>query len=269
MDAGVDHAALGLEFFQRHLLALVRLGLFKGEGGRGLLHRLVIGPDEVLEVAAEDGADGVHALVVILLALFADARGLAVAHVVLEARPEFARVDVLLAQVVFAGSNRMQFAHDVEHGVHGLGRCIRPEILRSVLNDVAGRMDPGEPLLADDDGRVGLVVLQLDVVPRLVLLDEAVLEKQGVHLGGHHDEPDVGDLLDEQPGLAVLVGLLAEVAGHPLLEAFGFADVQQGALRIIVLIHPRAVRKALEDALDVRRGFHCAALEGESYLRRR
>ena len=247
----------------------MRFGLFEGEGGRGVLHRLVVSPDEVLEVAAEDGADGVHALVVILLVLLADARGLAVAHVVLEARPEFARVDVLLAQVVFAGPNRVQFAHDVEHGVHGLGRCIRPEIFRSVLDDVAGRMDPGEPLLADDDGRVGLVVLQLDVVPRLVLLDEAVLEKQGVHLGGHHDEPDVGDLLDEQPGLAVLVGLLAEVAGHALLEAFGLSDVEQGALCIIVLVDPRAVRKALEDALDVRRGFHCAALEGESYLRRR
>ena len=137
------------------------------------------------------------------------------------------------------------------------------------MDDVAGRMDAGKPLLADDDGRVGLVVLELDVVSRLVLFDEAVLEEQGVHLGGHHDEPDVGNLLDEQPGLAVLVGLLAEVAGHSLLEAFGLADVEQCALRIIVLIHPRAVRKALEDALDVRRGFHWAALEGESYLRMR
>ena len=269
VDAGVDHAALGLEFFQRHLLTLVRLGLFEGEGGGGVLHRLVIGPDEVLEVAAQDGADGVDALVVILLALLADARGLAVAHVVFEARPEFACVDVLLAQVVFAGPNGVQLAHDVEHGVHRLGRSIRSEILRAILDDVPGRMDARETLLADDDGWVGLVVLELDVVSRLVLLDEAVLEEQRVHLGGHHDEPDVGNLLDEQPGLAVLVGLLAEVAGHPLFEAFGLADIEQGPLRIIVLVHPRAVWKALEDALDVRRGFHWAVLEGESYLRRR
>ena len=95
VDAGVDHAALGLEFLQRHLLAFVRLGLFEGEGGGGVLHGLVIGSDEVLEVAAEDVADRVHAFVVVLLALLADARGLAVAHVVLEARPEFAGVDVL------------------------------------------------------------------------------------------------------------------------------------------------------------------------------
>ena len=182
VDAGVDHAALGLELLQRHLLALVRLGVFEGEVGGGVLHRLVVGPDEVLEVAAEDVADRVHALVVVLLALFADARGLAVAHVVFEARAEFACVDVLLAQVVFAGADRMELAHDVEDGVHRLGRRIRPEVLRAVLDDVPGRMDAGEPLLADDDGQVGLVVLQLDVVPRLVLFDEAVLEEQRVHL---------------------------------------------------------------------------------------
>ena len=124
-------------------------------------------------------------------------------------------------------------------------------------------MDAGKPLLADDDGRVGLVVLQLDVVPRLVLFDEAVLEQQGIHLRLDHDEADVGDFLDEEPGLAVLVGLLAEVAGHPL-EALGLADVQQGALRIIVLVDPRLVGQALEDALDVRRGFHWSgAVEGK------
>ena len=70
--------------------------------------------------------------------------------------------------------------------------------------------------------------------------------------GGDDDEADVGDFLDEQPGLAVLIGLLAEVARHPLLQALGLADVQQGALRIVMLVDPRLVRKALEDALDVR-----------------
>ena len=201
--------------------------------------------------------------------MLSDAGGLAVAEVVFQAGAELAGIDVLLAQVVFARPYRVQLAGNVQDGVHRLDRCIGTEVLRPILNDVACGVDAREAFLADDDGRIGLVVLEFDVVSGLVLLDEVVLEEQGVHFSLHHDESDVGDLLDEEPCLSVLVGLLVEIARNALLEALGLSDVQQVALRIEMLVDSGTVRQPLQDAFDVRCGFHRVGQVKASYLRRR
>ena len=150
----------------------------------------------------------------------------------------------------------MQVSCHVEHGVHGFGRGVWSEVLRSVFDYVSEGMHPRKTLVSDHNRRISLVVLELNIVPRLVLFDEVVFEKQRVDFGLNNDELYVCDFLDQQSRLPVLVGFFIEVARDAFLQAFGFSDVQQFPLGVIMLVDTRTGRQALQDSADMWRGFH-------------
>ena len=64
-------------------------------------------------------------------------------------------------------------------------RTVRPEIPVS-LHDSSGEIDFRELIPCDAYPRIGLGVLEQDIVLRLVLLDEIVLEQKGVSLSIDH-----------------------------------------------------------------------------------
>jgi hypothetical protein len=66
-------------------------------------------------------------------------------------------------------------------------------------------MDPGVGLVGDVDVSVTLRVFQVDVVLRLMLLDQGVLEDERLDLGVGDDEVEPGDRGDEVSGLGVEV----------------------------------------------------------------
>jgi len=68
----------------------------------------------------------------------------------------------------------------------------------AVLQDAPRDEGPG-PVLArrDLDVRIRLVVAKEDVVPRLVLLDERVFEREGFALGRRDDGVDRGEFGEE------------------------------------------------------------------------
>lgn len=113
------------------------------------------------------------------------------------------------------------------------------------MDEVSRGVYPGKGFFFDDDGRVGLVVFEFDVVPGLVLFDQAVFQKQGVHFCGDDNELNVCDLLNEYLGFSVFECLLVEVAGDPFFQVFRLADVKQFAVAVKVLVDPRAVRESL------------------------
>ena len=136
------------------------------------------------------------------------------------------------------------------------------------MDEVSRGVYPGKCLFSDDDGRVGFVVLEFNVVAGLMLFNQAVFQKKGVHFCGDDNELDVCDFLNEDLGFSVFECLLVEVAGDTFFQVLCLADIQQFPVAVKVLVDPRAVWEPLEDALYVLCGFHSAALEGESYLRR-
>ena len=139
--------------------------------------------------------------------------------------------------------------------MHALDVGVGPKIFAPVLPHLAGGEDARKALLFEHDEGVGLVVFELDVVDRLVLLDHAVFQQQGVGLARCHNPLHIPNLLHQQPRLAVVV-LLGEVAGDAFLEVFGLADVQQFPVPIEVLIDARFVGHPIEDRLDVVGGRH-------------
>ena len=128
-------------------------------------------------MAAQDVADGRDAGGVGLLRLLAHAGPFAVADVVFQAHPELAVGDVFLSQGEGAGANGVEFAAQVQNGVHDLDAGEGTEVFAAIADELTGGENAGEALLLDDNERIGLVVLELDVVKRLVLLDEAVFQQ--------------------------------------------------------------------------------------------
>src|SRR6266550_8056573 len=75
--------------------------------------------------------------------------------------------------VELAGAIRKELLEQIERLVHGLGVRERPEVASAAIAEGAGAQDPRKVLTECDlDVRIRLVVLEANVVARVVLLDE-------------------------------------------------------------------------------------------------
>ena len=85
----------------------------------------------------------------------------------------------------------------------------------------------------DSDERVRFIVLEVGVEPGGVLIDEVLLEHQGLVFIAHHDVLERADLLDEQRDLRAFI-LEVDILAHASTKLFGLADVDD----LAVLIFP-------------------------------
>ncbi len=145
------------------------------------------------DVAADNAAYAADGLHVIFFRLKSFAGAQAVADMVFEAYLVFSCLDLLFTKVKAAVAQGIELPNQVEQGVHHFYRGIRPEIFAAVLYQVARGEYPGERLLFDADPWIGLVILQHDVVARLVLLDQVVFEQQCIVFRIHDNPPDIGN----------------------------------------------------------------------------
>ena len=132
---------------------------------------------------------------VVLHALPAHARRQAAADVVVEAGP----LPPLGGQVVGAAPHGVEAPDDRERAPQLADVGVGAEVPGPRNVAPAGDEHPGERLgQRHGDRGIALVVLEPDVEPGPVLLDEVVLEDQRLRLGGHDDGLDVGDQALEQ-----------------------------------------------------------------------
>ena len=112
-------------------------------------------------------------------------------------------------------------------------------------HDVACLEDARKGFGRDDNGGVCLVILEQDVVARLVALDEVVLEQEGVLLRAHYDILDVGDVLHEHRRLRRLVGVV-EIGRHPPLQILRLADIDHPPSIVQILVAPWRLRQVVD-----------------------
>jgi len=104
-------------------------------------------------------------------------------------------------------------------------RRVRAEVTGPVLPRLAHELEGGEVLpRVEAQAEVGLVVPEDDVVAGPVLLDEGVLEEEGLLLGAGDDEVQVADAGDEERHHRSGVGPL-EIVADAVPEVFRLADV--------------------------------------------
>ena len=122
------------------------------------------------------------------------------------------------------------------------GRAVRAEIPGAVLDKPAGDRHPGELLVSEAYPRIGLAVLEQDVVTRLILLYKVVLQQERIGLRAHDGMMYVGYLGDHHLRLAIqAVG--SEILRDPGLEVLGLAHVYHRPGRIQKAVDTGAVRK--------------------------
>src|SRR4029079_19413739 len=124
---------------------------------------------------------------------------------------------------------------EMERPARARRRVVRAEVAGLVRVGAPHRLEL-RPLFGgvEAEAEKVLVVAELDVEPRLMLLDELVLEDGRLFLGGGddglevaHDAPQDGD---EVPGVAAR---LLEVALDARAEALGLADVDHRARLVL------------------------------------
>lgn len=151
--------------------------------------------------------------------------------------------DLLGREVQFAGPQRDHLADEVQHAVLHHHRAVGTEVLRTVAHELARGQHAGKRLAADNDPRIGLVVLEQDVVARLQALDQGVLEQQRIGLASHDDVADLDDLPHHDADLGTVLLRLHEVGGDPFAQALGLAHIDDRARAVHELVDPGRERQ--------------------------
>ena len=114
-------------------------------------------------------------------------------------------------------------------------RGIRTEILRPIVYFATGEEDSWEGFFLNTDPRIGLVVLEHDVVARLVLLDHCVFKQQRLRLRVDDAVFKVSDLAHQDARLAEL--LLIEITADAAFQVLGLSNVDKRAIFVEIAIH--------------------------------
>ena len=114
---------------------------------------------------------------------------------------EFAAQHSVRGDVVLTAAQGVSRAEEIQKGLGVNDRAVGAEIARTVLVQTAGEKNPGKHLGRDADPRVGLGVFQEYVVAGFVLLDEIVLQQQGIGLRIHYRILKISDFADQNAGL--------------------------------------------------------------------
>ena len=213
-------------------------------------------PDDDLLATLQEQLDLLDVRPVVGLRDGLDARTLAALDVVEQARPLERALAV--TDVDRAGPEREQPPDEVHRLVHRRRGCVRPEVARTVVHELARSLDAREVVGERDlDVRVALVVLEPDVEPRPEPLDEVRLEQQGLGHRVGQRVLDVGDAVDHFPDpVDVAQGtrrrLLLPVRAHPAAQALRLADVQHVAALVLEQVDARPVGQSLEGRLELR-----------------
>lgn len=179
----------------------------------------------------------------------------------------------LVKQARFAPIQTALFLHEGEHFVEGVEQRPssggeRAEVAdSSAPDDPAGEFETGEGLGAVYiDIGVGFVVAQEDIVAGFELFDEAVFEDQGVGFGGGEQVVEAHRFVEHfgDPGAEGRVGAKlrgeAPVAFDPVCEALGFADVEETAVAVEILVDAGLIGEGADGLLDGRMGWRGGGL---------
>ncbi len=217
---------------------------------RGLLHLVLQPAQHGLAVAVEELEQLLHQGGVVGRVDGLDARSRALLDVVQQAGPALLLVDVEL--VVGAGADGEGAQQRVEGVADGVGVGVGAEI--AVALALGAPPDHGAgPLVGHGHGqeRVALVVPQPDVEAGLVLLDEAVLEHQGLDVVADLDPLDGLRRRHHLGGAGREVGRVLEVVGQARPQRRRLAHVDDPAVPVAELVGAGSVgdrpcRRALQ-----------------------
>ena len=160
-------------------------------------------------------------------------RSQAAMNVVLQTGPR-----MIPRQIHLAAWNQKAAMDQLDHPIGKIARKIRPVISRAILAQPPCHKYLGKPVSQRQlHIRIGLVVPQKDIEPRLALLDQIVFERQRLHFVGHADVVHIHSFAHQCAGLGIGLAGCEQVAPHPRAQIARLADIDHLALGVLVQIH--------------------------------
>ena len=121
---------------------------------------------------------------------------------------------------------------------------IGAEIEATILFDLARDDETRIALIGNLDEGIGLVVLEHDIVLRLVLLDEVDLKKQGLNIGLSDDKLKIHNLRYQRFRLGIVAP--SKIGPHPIAKILGLPHIDDGSVLVFVNVTARTRRQELE-----------------------
>ena len=103
----------------------------------------------------------------------------------------------------------------------------RTEIFRTVLDHFSCDENSRETFVLDTNPGIGFIVLQTDIVTRLVFFDQTVFQQQGIQLGIHNKGFDIRDLSDQDGSLPAVVMFFLKIRTDPFFKRFCLTHIEQ------------------------------------------
>ena len=217
------------------------LGLLEIEGVRCSVHPPLILLHYRPDATLEQGYYLLHPALILVGGYRTYAAAFAAAYVEFQAGTYLLPEYGLGIYLVPAVAERVGLFEELQQVARVHHCAVGPEIAGTVLLVSAGKEHPGIGLGCDAYPGIGLGVLQEDVVAGFVLLDQIVLEKQGVGLGVHHAVLKVRNLADQDAGLGVKPFRRHEVLGNALVQVLCLAHIDNFPVGVVVAVHAGAV----------------------------
>ena len=210
--------------------------------GSAVHHVLAQHLEHLLVVSPQEGQHTVHHVPVGLFGTLARTGRHALANLIVDAGPG----GRLQRQFLAAGSQRKHAAHRLDHLPDCRSADVGAEVLHTVLLP-SGLLFYAPCQLQTRKGllqihsQVGimLVILQEDVIVRLVQLDEVALQAQRLQIGIAQEDIEIVDMTDHRRNLGGVLRI-TEIGAHAVLQIDRLADIDDGALRILHQVAARA-----------------------------
>ena len=196
--------------------------LLKPQGLRLRFHLGGHVPEELLGASLQQLGRLLHPAVIFRLRHLRAAEPVAPAHVEIQAGPLRADVPRKLSA---AGGQ----AQSLTYRIHCLTGLVPPakgtEVLRAVIGGSIHQSEFRIPPPAEAHQRIALVILQQDVVPGHMPLDEGVFQHQRLKFTGNEDRVEMIYLTDHLPGLDTVGRAVLKILAHPVFQFFRLAHI--------------------------------------------
>ena len=150
---------------------------------------------------------------------------------------------MLPGQVEIAGRHLEMAMNEVHQPMRQIARKIRTVVSRPIFLEAARDVHTRVRLGGQLNVGIRFVVAQQDVVARLVLLDQVVFKRQRLFFVVDLNDLDVPGFADQRAGLDVSQAIVIEVAANAAAQVFGFTNVDDGPVGVLVEIDSRQQRQ--------------------------
>src|SRR6476661_1425761 len=124
--------------------------------------------------------------------------------------------------------------------MHHADRSVWAKIGRAVFYDLPRPENSWETFVFDDNPWIGFIILQHDVVLRLMLFDQTVFEQPSINFSIDYGKGDIADLADKNPGFGInFIRVLIEIRGDTIFKILRLSDIDQLIALIPKLVDAR------------------------------